>query len=449
MYDKLFPFQKTAVDKMLTFLLNSPTHSCYNACVPGLGKTIQTIAALKMLPKSRTQSPIDLIICPSVMKHTWRKELQTWFPESAVTIINTSSDLKILSSLTAPTNSNTQTAAANIVIISYDLASRNIEKFKKLSIRTLVLDEAHYLKSYKAKRTKNILKVIWENSIYRIALSGTPFTRSVIDGYTLFSKMSPQHFPDFLSFATTYCYEKRTPWSIEYYGVKNVEQLRGIIRSNFYIRYTKEEVIKDLPPKKYQKIVLPKDYSVWTYDEESLIQEAFKNIIEKGSVPDITSIAGLRRAQALKKLPAIVEFVKDLLEQEIPVVLFGYHKQVVEELIKEFSEYNPLTITAETSSAERSRVVDEFQNNEERLLFIGSMVASGIGITLTKSSTVVLAELDWSPSVIDQAVCRCHRIGTINPVTAYYFVVDNSIEETIADVVVEKASTFAEVLEND
>ena len=120
---------------------------------------------------------------------------------------------------------------------------------------------------------------------------------------------------------------------------------------------------------------------------------------------------------------------------------------MVAALAEELKDYNPAIITGETNGDERTKAVAEFQC-EKTLLFLGNIVAAGIGVTLTRGNNVLFAELTWSPSEIDQAANRCHRIGTKGAVNCYYFTVQDSIDERVIDVVMRKVKTFNSVLEN-
>lgn len=433
----LLPFQVEAVEKMLTFLRSNK--GCYNACEMGLGKSVQTIAALNTLLCKRI-----LIICPAVMRSTWEREISKWSVFGPRTlVIETKDDFKGL-------------AHCDVAIISYDLATKHIDKLD-YNYDALVLDEAHHLKNLKAKRTRAILDFEkpgpWLNSTYHIALSGTPFTQSVIDGFTLFNAFDPDNFSNFWSFAGNYAFRRSTPWGTQYFGVKNAEVLSRKIRSKFYIRYRKDEVLKDLPPKTYVPIILEDKYRVTYTKEEKEAIATYKKLLKQSfsgasyrmpKAPE--SLAKSRREQGEKKVSAVVEFVKEILEQGIPVVLFAYHRSVIFKLLTELDEYKPGVIYGDTSAENRTLSIDRFQNGETNL-FIGQMQAAGVGITLTRSSTAVLSELDWSPSIIAQSTDRLHRISQLNPVTVYYFQVKNSIDDDIVKTVIAKAQAFKQVLD--
>lgn len=415
----LLPFQEEAVQKMISFLYHGK--GVYNACEMGLGKSIQTITVCNSL-----QFKEVLIICPAIMELVWEKEAAKW-----------------------------GTGCTSYTILSYNKAMqlKNLENIKKVNWDCLVLDESHYVKNTRAKRTKTTLKEIWPKAKYHIALSGTPFTSSIVDGFTLFNKFNPTAFPDYMEFAYRYAYVKRTPWGDKFFGVKHAEELQNIIRNSFYVRYRKDEVLTELPDKRFIRMTLPESYAVKPAptEKQSLAEAiaAIKARVERGEPIPIapTHIAAIKRLQGEKKTGPIIEFVQELLDQEIPVVLFAYHKNVIKIYEEAFKKEKPSVITGETSAKERQERVESFQNGETNL-FLGQLIAAGVGITLTASSTVVLAEEDWSPASIAQACDRCHRIGAKGAVSIYYFVVEKSIDEQLIEVVMEKARTFAKVLEN-
>lgn len=424
----LMPFQEEAANKMIGFL--KANKGCYNACEMGLGKTIQTIVTCNTM-----KFKYVLIVCPAIMCLVWENEIEKWKVDAT--------------HIKGPTYTQYE-------VISYNKAcqQKNLEYLSSIKWDCLILDEAHYVKSTEAKRTKTVLNKIWPCATYHIALSGTPFTRSVVDGYTLFNKFNPAAFPEYMPFCYRYAYVKRTPWGDKFFGVKHAEELQAIIRNSFYVRYRKDEVLKDLPAKRFTKISLPKSYAVQPpEDQKQTLEDAIKAIKDKvlrgEPIPVVpVHVAAIKRLQGEKKTGPIIEFVQDLLDQEIPVVMFAYHKSVIKIYEEAFKKEKPAVITGETSAVQRQRAVDCFQKGESRL-FIGQFTAAGVGITLTASSTVVLGELEWSPAVISQCVDRCHRIGQHSSVNIYYFSVEESIDEDIIEVVMDKARDFAKVIEND
>lgn len=437
---QLYHFQRKAILKAMTYIRNIESRAIYNACEMGLGKTIQTCVTLNSLFVKR-----GLIICPAVMRYTWEDELREWIdPNLNIKVITKSKDLTRLNNF----------LDIDYIVCSYDIAAKDATRDILASFKydALILDEAHYLKSLKTKRTKSVLRYIWDKAYYKIALSGTPFTNNVVDCFPLFNKIMPEAFPTFEQFVDRYSYSRQLKLThmrkpiTQYHGLKNPGHLRDIIRGNFFIRYLKKDVLSELPPKTYKNIKLDKSYAVGLEDELALKSkaevESLKQIIESGgAIPQLSALATHRRLQGRKKFKPVVQYVDNLLDEGIPVVLFAYHREVLNEYKTIFEKYQPSYIDGDVPSEARHEAVKRFQEGHTNL-FIGQMVAAGVGITLTRSSTVVLAELDFSPAIVNQAIDRVHRISQKNLVNVVYFTVKDSIDEAINQIVLSKAKNF-------
>jgi SWI/SNF-related matrix-associated actin-dependent regulator 1 of chromatin subfamily A len=345
----------------------------------------------------------------------------------------------------------------NVVIMSYAIASKtsNASFLATRDWTALVCDEAHYLKNRYAKRTKIVLGLLWDRTKYRICLSGTPFVQSLVDGFPVFNKMAPDLFPQFEAFGERYTHKRVTPWGIQYSGSKNADELSQKIRSRFFIRYTKEQVLPDLPEKTFSEILLPEEYSVKSPKElepqiKHEIELAVQAINEGRAavVPKIPHLAEQRRLQGELKVPAVAEFVESILDGAEPVVLFAYHRSVIASLAETLKDYKPVLIHGEVSHVDRAKAVESFQSGKTNL-FIGQLTAAGVGITLTRASICVLAEIDYSPQAISQAIARVHRIGTMKPVTIYYFLAKGGVDNNLVRVAMNKARDFQTVLKDE
>lgn len=438
-------YQISAVARMLQSL--GTYQASYNACEQGLGKTLQTIEALVHLYQGRFLSPRVLIICPLTVQGVWLNELAFYNKEFArhqpVTWLQ---------------GSVWKTAQADlphspIVVTTYATATKGVDKLVG-QFNTLVLDEAHYVKTSTSKRTKAILGKLWPSVQYRICLSGTPFTNSVADCWTIFSRILPQEFGDYDIFVAKFCKVRHTPWGPKIVGIKNADILRTIIRSTFFTRYTKEEVEKELPPKQYQRITLGPEYKTPQTKEEKEADEKYVKMLQEAIIkgnpyvppPPQNSSERLRK-QGLQKASFVAEFTRDLLDQGIPVVLFGYHTAVIAEYIRLLGKYNPALVTTNLSGEKRTQNIAAFQSGSTNLL-IAQLISGGIGTTYTRSSTCVLGEVSYDPAQVAQAIDRLHRIGQKDPVNVYYFVVQDSIDEKVTKILLSKSTDFKLILEN-
>lgn len=441
---ELLPFQKEAVNTMLGFLCKNRTHSCLNASEQGTGKTIQAIATFNRLNYAERAFRM-LIVCPAIMRLVWRDELKLWLRNKDLTILVVTNGKDLA-----------QTENFDITIVSYDLLpkkhARSLLKTQRYDL--LIFDEAHYLKNRKAKRTKVALQEIWKICKYRICLTGTPFRQSIVDGFTLFNRIDPDSFPEFWEFAHAYCNVARTPFGHTFTGVKNAPRLQKLIRERFFLRYKKEDVLPDLPPKTFQQITLPwSEYAVIPRagsEKEALEMEAMliKKALAKGvDMAAPVNLSQHRKMQGVKTVPAVAEFVSQKLDQGIPVVVFGWHRDVIAglEAALKGGGYRVTVITGDTPNKLRHKYIQEFQDGKINCIIL-QYIAGGIGVTLHRSSTCVLAELDWVPATISQGVDRLHRIGQKKNVTIYYFNVEKSITEDILKTVVQRTKDYKAVL---
>lgn len=433
---QLRAFQVQHVDKILHFLRHNETNSAYECSDPGCGKTIIAIATLNVLKPKKI-----VVITPASMAYTWQEELIDWstfdYQEQLVLKRTTKLD-----------------PDANIYIIPDSIFwwKTILNQLKKQRFDVLIADENHRFNSGRnTKRGKALYNTLWRISKKKISLSGTPFTTRIIDAFPAFRAHNPTNFNDFWTFAYTHSFVTKHRFGHDFYGVKRINRLRRIIRENFYLRDKKEDVIDELPEKTYQTILLSPEYAVVPKKEEKAElrkqTENLKKSLEEDAVSFLpTSLAEHRQLQALKKLPPIIDFILDKLENKVPLVVFAWHKEVIREIKRRTKKYKPAIITGDTSPRKRHLAVKRFQSGETDL-FVGNITAAGVGITLTRSSHVVRVELSYAPSDNLQAADRCCRIGQKNAVTVYTFIVQDSLEEELLKTVLNRERVFGKVLD--
>lgn len=436
---ELMPFQKDACNLMLHFIHSRK--AVYNGCEMGLGKTVQSCIVLNTMTYNHV-----LVISPVSALMNWAQECQK--------LLTHRPPIYIAFKATDVANIIEQhgKSVSSITIVPYSIIFRK-DVTQLLTTRAwshLILDESHRVKNRDAKTTRAILEDIWPRANYKICLSGTPFTRSAIDGYTLFSRMHSD-LGTYWDYARRFCRIKTTHFGTEVFGSQNERELGEIIRSNFFVRYLKAEVLPELPPVTYQAITIPKSYSLKVKEKESqkaLARAALEITakIEQGvgyTVPE--HFATHRREQALAKAPLVIEHIAEILEAGTPSIIFAYHKEVIAKIVNSFAKYNPSIIIGGTDSKDRQSQIDKFQNGTTNL-FIGQLKAAGEAVNLTRAEYIALFEIDYSPAVIRQAIARANRIGQKSNILCQWFNVENSIETSIERVVMEKSRSFKEIL---
>lgn len=440
----LFSYQQAGVEQLLK------RKNCLLADDMGLGKTVQVITAINHFEKIKQ----ILIICPPSMIITWLREWHKFTIHDDLTVapLTTKTPVKELSGY-------------NILIAGYSIFSREYPVTKALCERKfnlLVLDEAHYCKNYKAKRTMRILGERGKGGLKapkKWMLTGTPMLNRPMELYPLVHKLARPYFPDFWEFAFDFTEPEFNGWGWDLNGACNLDELRERLKMSCMVRRTKEEVLTELPPKTQQMITLSptsaeekralkKETKVRKTIAEkqkinAAINEKIKNLdpnkkgyygikrrLEKGKLDVPFQLIPLARHETARaKLPQDLQVIRDVLENTTKkLIVFAHHKDVMKHLTQELSSFHPVLLTGDMTVNQRMNVIDTFQKDPQCRLFVGSILAASEGITLTAASHVIFCEIEWSPAKMNQAEDRAHRIGQHENLLVQYLVLDGSYD---------------------
>lgn len=414
----------------------------------GLGKTIQALGIVNVHNPNSV-----LVVCPASLKINWKNEAEKW-------LVNPM-DVQIASSKNPfPTG--------NFVIINYEILKKFWEEINYLHWDVLIVDECHYIKNWKAQRTKMVTKIPSRKKVF---LSGTPSVNRPVELWNVCHLFDPEKFKSFTYYAKRYCAAYHNGYGMDYSGASNLGELQRILREKFMIRRLKKDVLTELPAKVRQVIDIPingqfediiaNERAVQEYFEE--IKREIARLESEGSEEEyderikqlksemslaFSEMARVRHDTAVAKIPVVCEYIKNAIESSGKVVAFAHHRDVIEGIKEEFGD-QAVILYGGMSAEKKEESITKFQNDENIKLFIGSIQAAGVGITLTESSHVVFAELDWVPGNLSQAEDRCHRIGQNNSVLVQHLVIDNSIDSFMAKKIVEKQKVLDKLLNDE
>lgn len=435
----------------------------------GLGKTIQAIGCINSDPSIQRV----LVIVPASLKLNWKRELKKWLTRPM--------SVGIVQSKTSAKKGKQQWPGhANVVIINYDLLTKNRAHIEPINWDMIIVDECHYTKNPKAQRTKVIMgyKAGTENG-YKglttrrwVLLTGTPIVNRPKELFNLLRLLEPSRWHNFLDFAFRYCAAKQTRWGLDATGASNLEELHQILRSTVMVRRLKSQVLAELPPKQRSVIEVPSNGSSSLVAKENQAYQTLRSMqdelrrrlaralvtddregfsaavaeLEVGVTAAFDEFSKLRKETAEKKVELLAEHLADLLEQGEKVVVFAHHHNVVDRLMKIFGD-KAVRLDGRMNADDKQKSVDRFQTDPSIQVFVGSITAAGVGITLTAASHVVFVELDWVPGNLQQAEDRCHRIGQTDSVNVEYFVLEGSIDAHMAQTVVNKLAVIEKALD--
>jgi len=427
----LLDFQREGLD----FLLKSYGNALL-ADEMGLGKTVQTLA---YLATEKQTFPV-LIVAPLVTLNNWQRETQKFLKKR-------SRNGKIVeneypSSVLIRTGKAQELGKYDVYIINYDLLHKRMDDIAKLNIKTLVCDEVQHLRSKTTKKYTAVKKLAALDSVkYRVGLSGTPIYNRGSEIWPIVDILRPGLLGTFEEFCEYFCYvnEKGKAIVLENKRASLGEELR----KHVMLRRKKSDVLKELKDKVRYKELIDSDINyyqtelgkIWERLEEE--QKSATSAFDKFSSYK-RAIQSERQAAGVAKVPHVIEFVKNIMEIEESVVVFCHHKAIHELLHRSLSEYSPASIIGGQSDKERQNGIDRFQNGETKLIIAG-LRAGNVGINLSKARYVIFAELDWSPAIHRQAEDRLHRIGQKNTVFAYYLMGNGTLDDHVANVLVDKS----------
>jgi len=91
-------------------------------------------------------------------------------------------------------------------------------------------------------------------------------------------------------------------------------------------------------------------------------------------------------------------------------------------------DYDYIWLSGKTRN--RTELVERFQSGDVPIFLI-SLKAGGVGLTLTAADTVILYDPWWNPAVERQAMDRAHRIGQDKPVFVHRLITEGTVETQI------------------
>jgi|TARA_B100001540_G_scaffold256919_1_gene234444 SNF2 family DNA or RNA helicase len=435
----LLDFQREGLD----FLLKSSGNALL-ADEMGLGKTVQTLAYLS---KEKNAFPA-LIVAPLVTLTHWQREIEKFLKKK-------SKNGKI-NSKASPTSTMIRIGKSSDIgnydfyIINYELLHKRADDLAKLPIRSIVCDEVQHLRSKTTQKYAAVKKLAAKESVkYRVGLSGTPIYNRGSEIWPIVDILKPGLLGNFKEFCEYFCWVDEKGKAIVLDNKRDT--LRKQLTTHVMLRRKKSDVLKDLKDKvRYQEVIASDERfykaeldKIWKKleEEQSYAETAFDK-----SASYHRAIESERQAAGLAKLKHVVEFVNEVMETEESIVVFCHHKAIHTLLHESLEEHNPSSIIGGQTLTTRDNEIDRFQKGQTRLMIAG-LRAGNVGINLTKARYVIFAELDWSPAIHRQAEDRLHRIGQKNKVFAYYLVGKGTLDEHVADILVDKAYEIDTILD--
>ena len=436
---KLYNFQKEGLD----FLLKSSGNALL-ADEMGLGKTVETLAYLA----TEKQAYPALVIAPLVTLNNWQREIAKFLKRKSRNGKIVENDIP--SSTIIRKGKAAEIGKYDFYIINYELLYKRLDDLLKLDVKTIVCDEVQNLRSKTTKKYTAVKKLTSHESVkFRIGLSGTPIYNRGSEIWPIVDILRPGLLGNYTEFCEYFCYVNENGKAIVLENKR--ESLRKQLQKYVMLRRKKSDVLKELKDKVRYKEVIDADRNyyvnelgkIWKKFEDE--QKDAETKFDKSSSYQ-RAIQSERQAAGVAKVPHVINFVKNIMEIDESVVVFCHHRAIHQLLHEKLSEFSPVSIIGGQSDKFRQEQIDMFQNGQSKLMIAG-LRAGNVGINLTRAKYVIFAELDWSPAIHRQAEDRLHRIGQKNTVFAYYLIGNGTLDDHVADILVDKSYEIDSIMD--
>lgn len=417
----------------------------------GLGKTLISLWWWQRHPEVRP----GLVVCPASAKHVWEQEalhelgIRPYVIEGRM-----------------PSPHALRRIRPELVVVNYDVLDVWLPWLKEFGFRSLFVDEVQCIKNSGPGSTRNkqrefsgsirgnAVRTVAKKIKHVIAISGTPLLSKPIELFSTLQMIRPSIFRSRLAYAHEYCQPRHTRWGWVYDGACRIPELHDLLEQTCMIRYLKRDVLPELPEK--VRRVLPvamSDEGEYREAEDSFLAWIGKSkperLLTAKRAETLVKLGELRRLAARLKLRSVVNWTNEWLENfpDEKLVLFAVHRKMVEALLRRVKAKS-IQIDGSVTGRKRKAAVDQFQQDRKTKLCVGNVRAAGVAITLTASSTVAFAELDWVPANMTQAEDRIHRLGQTKPCWIWWLVADGTVEEHLCEVLQKKQEIVSGVLDS-
>ncbi|MBE7712261.1 MAG: DEAD/DEAH box helicase [Cyanobacteria bacterium SIG26] len=399
----------------------------------GLGKTLQALTVLQKAKEEDGPMPA-LVIAPTTVVFNWESEIQKFAPTLSCLKLQGGERKQFFKKI----------PEYDIVITSYALLRRDIDKLKDINFRYVILDESQNIKNATSQTAQAVKQL---NSQHKLALSGTPIENKLEELWSVFDFLMPGFLFSMADFNSRYV----NP--IMEHQDKVVEKRLKLQIYPFILRRMKRDVAKDLPDK-VENIAYceltdeQRDFYLQVLDstKEELFKSIEQNGLEKSRLSIFSALLRMRQICCHPKL-----YDKDNVKNIISSGKFEKLKVMLEEIVSEghrillFSQFVDMLdivkawldktgikyeyLTGKTK--DRQGAVERFNTDPTIPIFLISLKAGGTGLNLTGADYVIHYDPWWNPAVEDQATDRAYRIGQTKKVFVYRLITKNTVEEKI------------------
>ncbi len=417
----------------------------------GLGKTIQAIAAAEILAREfgveRT-----LVVCPASLKSQWKHEIEQFSDRPAL----------IIEGLTHQRKAFYEQDGPFFKIVNYDVLHRDLNAIAAWAPDLIVLDEAQRIKNWQTRAARTVKRL---DSRYALVLTGTPLENRIEELHSIVEVIDRHRLGPLFAFKAAH--EVHAPDSARVVGYQDLNRISTTL-APILIRRTKQEVLRQLPPRMDKNFFVPMTDPQWVPHDEN--RETVARLVAKWHRHRfLTESDQLRLRIALQnmrmscdstylidhetkhgtKVDELAILLEEIFEEPgAKAVIFSQWVRM-NELVAEMLAHRGwghVHLHGGVPSRQRNDLVHALREDDGCRVFL-STDAGGVGLNLQTAATVINMDLPWNPAILEQRIGRVHRMGQRNPVRVVNFVSEGTIEQGMLSLLAFKKNMFAGVLD--
>ncbi len=404
----------------------------------GLGKTVQAIATIVSERDGRDEEVgPTLVVSPMSVAQQWAREIARFAPGLRVHLHHGPTRLAGDAFLATAGRSD-------VVVTSYDVATRDVDLLARLEWDRLLLDEAQDAKNPRTKRHRALRRIPRRRAL---ALTGTPIENRLGELWAIMDLVNPGLLGSREAFERSFA----RPIEVRR-DAQALERLRSLV-GPFVLRRAKDapEVDLELPP-----ITIEKVPCHLTVEQASLyratvdrwmprIEQHEKAFDRRGAVlamlgqlkqvcnhPELVVPTGRPLDGRSGKLERLVELLAAVPLDDKALVFTQYPgfdrlaPHLEQRLGRSVGFFH-----GGLSARARDELVARFESGSDPAVLVVSLRAGGRGLNLPAANHVLHFDRWWNPAVEQQATDRVHRLGQRKPVFVSSLVCTATLEERI------------------
>lgn len=392
----------------------------------GLGKTNSAIGAM-LLPGTLPAA----VVLQAHLPDQWVERIEE-FSHLKVHVIKTKKPYKL--------------PEADVYVFSYSKVGDWSDLFATGFFKMAVYDEPQELRNGTGTEKGKGCQKLSENVDYILGLTATPVMNYGIEMHRVMEFMVPGVLGTEDEFVREWCHGNDKL-------VTDPDALGSyLIDINAMLRRTEEDVGRNRPLPNVMTQNVPYDSEAAKSSDQLAVMLAQKgtngSFVERGRA--LRRLDSLVREQTgIAKAVGVANYVRILLEADVPLLLAGWHREVYDIWLDELREFNPVMYTGTEGRAAKRRAKETFLSGDSNCLIISLRSGAGLDGLQYRSQDVVFGELDWSPMIHKQLAGRLDRYGQEDVVNSHYMIADGGSDPLMVETLGIKSSQSHAIMNPD